>query len=303
MVTQTDEIGTWTASTTPAAPVVAQSATYVPAAEASRPPADPRPPARAGDVLKQIKEIRFPARLQQRLAEQVEAGRTAARSGTGRQVETDDAAEQVELTQAGARRSALDACLPLNREAALRGFDGLDQDQHPDKLRAWLADPRARTLIMAGRTGSGKTQAAYTLAVEAAQGCGAAMIGRNGAVRTRPLLVRAWAITRYLAELRPDGSPDPGWLTRHKARTAELLILDDLGAETDGVTREFVRTELVQLLDDRSEARLRTIITTNLSSKAIEERFGQRFYSRLVEDAAALTFLGPDRRNLRKLEW
>lgn len=293
---------------------VAEQGGYTPtglAVEAARSLADPRPPAQPGQVFGEIKQLRLPMGRAATLAAEMERGRTEARKrrdaiAAGEMPPTvadGSVAEQVEAAQREARESALDACLPLNREDALRGFAGLDDDQHADGLAAWLADRNARTLILAGRTGSGKTQAAYATAVEAATRCGAAMIGRNGVVRTRHLLVRSWAVTRYLAELRPDGSPDPGWLTRHKARTAELLILDDLGAETDKETTEFIRRELVQLLDDRAEARLRTIITTNLPSKQISERFGHRFYSRLVQDAAALQFLGHDRRNLRQLEW
>lgn len=202
------------------------------------------------------------------------------------------------------RAVALQKALPDGRAAvALRGLECLDADQHPNELAQWLADPDRLTMILAGTTGTGKTMAAYATAAEAAIGRGATMRNRRGDAEVRQLVVRAWTVNGYLAELRPDGSPEPVWRIRDLSRMAELLILDDLGAETDAETTEFVRRELVELLEYRLEQRLRTIITTNLRSNMIEERFGPRLMSRLVDRAAALRFVGDDRRNLRKLTW
>ncbi len=202
------------------------------------------------------------------------------------------------------RAVALQKALPDGRAAvALRGLACLDADQHPRELAEWLADPNLLTMILAGTTGTGKTMAAYATAAEAAVGRGAAMRSRRGDAEVRQLVVRAWTVNGYLAELRPDGSPEPVWRIRDLSRMAELLILDDLGAETDAETTEFVRRELVELLEYRLEQRLRTIITTNLRSGMIEDRFGPRLMSRLVDRATALRFVGDDRRNLRKLTW
>lgn len=262
-------------------------------------------PAPIGGLMGVIPQLRFPpAHLRERLADETEAGRRAAKEAGAPVDAAEDvpASEIVLRQQREIRAKALRDCLPLNREDAHRGLACLEGDQHAEELAAWLADPLARTLILAGRTGSGKTQAAYAVAAEACHR-GAAMIGRGGAVATRELLVRAWTVNGYLAELRPDGSPDPVWQIRDRARTAELLILDDLGAETDAETTEFIRRELVELLEWRLERRLRTVVTTNLKSMPLQQRFGDRLMSRLVQDATALQFLGPDRRNLRRLEW
>lgn len=212
--------------------------------------------------------------------------------------------ELISAQRAQIRRSALAAAIPDGRaEAALRGLSCLDpNDQHPADLRVWLDDPDKLTLVLAGPTGNGKTMAAYATAAEAALR-GAAMRTRTGRAVHRELVVRAWTVNGYLAELRPDGSPEPQWAIRNRARWAELLILDDLGAEVDAEAREFVRKELVELLEYRIENRRRTVFTTNLRAAEIEQAFHSRFWSRLNDRATGLLFTGPDRRTLNMLDW
>lgn len=211
--------------------------------------------------------------------------------------------ELVARQQAMVRRDALLKCLPDNRMNCLDGLSCLEPDQHAAELEEWVNDPDARTIILAGRTGSGKTQGAYAVAAHAAR-YGAAMIDRNtGTPKTRSLIVRAWEVNNYLAELRPEGSKDPIWAVRDRARTAELLILDDLAAELDEVATPHMRKEVADLLGWRLERNLRTVFTTNHSAKVVEERLGDRLWSRIQEKATALKFLGADRRALRPLTW
>lgn len=267
------------------------------------------PTVQLADVLP-LTTRRMPARLRRRLEAELAAGRAAAQAG---QVDHSagevPAADEVLHRQWEARQAAFEAALPAAREDARTGVASLAADQHADALREWLADPEALTLVLSGRTGSGKTQAAYAVAAEACH-VGAATRDRKGVVRFRELLVRAWTVNGYVAELRPNGAEEPEWKIRDRARTAELLILDDLGAETDTTTTEHVRRELVELIDYRLEHRLRTVITTNLSSKAtgpnrpgVTEMYGERFLSRLAERATGLMFLGQDRRRVNPLGW
>jgi hypothetical protein len=146
------------------------------------------------------------------------------------------------------------------------------------------------------------TQAAYATAVQAAR-YGAKMMDRSGQPVDRLLVVRAWPVNRYLDELMPDGSPEPVWAVRHRAVCAELLIMDDLGAELDDVGTRFMRKELADLLDERLERRLRTVFTTNHGARVIEERLGERLWSRLQQQSTAVKFLGPDRRAMARLDW
>jgi hypothetical protein len=247
-----------------------------------------------------------PPHLREEVAAAAEAGRLAAQRGEPSTITDEDipGSEVADARQREVRQQALQACLPPNRAAAHTGLAGLDpRHQHPAALGRWLKDPQARTLVLAGGTGGGKTQAAYAVAAEAANVGAARTHPRTGKVTLRPLVVRAWTVNGYLAELRPDGSPDPVWHTRHRARTAELLILDDLGAETDAETTEFIRRELVELMEHRLERHLRTVFTTNLPSDQIVKRFGDRLFSRMCEQATALRFLGADRRNIHQLSW
>lgn len=247
-----------------------------------------------------------PAR-REALVEEVRAGQQDRAAGRVRVKDPDaDAATELMLAERQRLRAlALADALPDGRAvAALRGLACLEPaDQHPGDLAQWLADPDQLTLILAGKTGAGKTMAAYAVAAEAAVGSGAAMQTRTDHVEVRQLVVRAWTVNGYLAELRPEGSPEPVWQIRNRARWAELLILDDLGAETDGETKEFVRKELVELLSYRLDKRFRTVFTTNLRSPQVGELFGPRLMSRLADRSTALPFTGGDRRNLRKLSW
>ncbi len=256
---------------------------------------------------------RVPGHLREKVERELADGRSRAAESraAGETLDTyptDDAGQAArEAVMAERRRIravALQRAIPDGRaSSALRGLACLDDDQHPTELAEWLADPNLLTAILAGTTGTGKTQAAYAVAAEAAVGAGAAMRDRRDRVERRQLVVRAWTVNGYLSELRPDGSPDPVWKIRDAARTAELLILDDLGAATDQASTEHVRKELVELLAARLESRLRTVFTTNLRSTALEQRFGPQLISRLVDRAIALRFVGEDRRNLRKLSW
>jgi Mrp family chromosome partitioning ATPase len=243
---------------------------------------------------------RVPESLRDRFGTEVERGRAAAAAGTVvHDADAEQARVEIAERQAQIRAAALDAAIPPGREAARAGLAALDPDQHPDGLARWLADPHALMLVLAGRTGAGKSFAALALAAEAAL--------RGAAVefaRRRPLLVRRWTVDGYLSALRPDGSPEPGWLIRHRASTAELLILDDLGAGLDGPASEHARRELTELLSGRLEAGRRTVVTTNLQSAEVRAMYGDQVLSRLTECATALLFLGSDRRQAgRDLGW
>ncbi len=74
-----------------------------------------------------------------------------------------------------------------------------------------------------------------------------------------------------------------------QVRTAPLLILDDLGAQS---TTPWAREKLYQILNYRYNARLPTVITTNRELEEIDERVR----SRLVDPdlAEIVTILAPD---------
>ncbi len=90
-------------------------------------------------------------------------------------------------------------------------------------------------------------------------------------------------------------------------KTKSILVLDDVGAERD---TEFVRNVLFEILDYRYNNKLLTLITTNLSPRALIERLssynnpsedtslGDRLYSRLCEAGEFIYVEGKDERKL-----
>lgn len=71
----------------------------------------------------------------------------------------------------------------------------------------------------------------------------------------------------------------------------DLLVLDDLGAEHN---TDWSVSKVFEILDDR--AGKSTIYTTNLSSKELKQRFGERNFSRLLDNTEIIVMNGQDYR-------
>lgn len=110
---------------------------------------------------------------------------------------------------------------------------------------------------------------------------------------------------------------DNAALFRAGCESANLLVIDDFGAE---YASEWALSQLFALIHVRYQARRPIIVTTNLNSRALCERYtralGQRsvsadearidvsrLLSRLTERCYAVTFRGPDQRQARKPTW
>ena len=78
----------------------------------------------------------------------------------------------------------------------------------------------------------------------------------------------------------------------------DLLLIDDLGTEPmiEGVTVE----ELFNILNERQNAGLCTVISTNLTLENLQVRYNERFISRLLnrQTCQSLHFDGIDIRQL-----
>lgn len=260
--------------------------------------------ARLAQLTPQL-ALKVPAHVADLVAKEAAAGRAAALAGEVDHGVSDEveASEEAKREQAKVRRDALLKLLPDKRAECVAGLSCLDADQHPLELQAWLDDSRARTLILAGGTGTGKSQAAYATAAHAARYGAVMWDGRRRRAQRRPLIVRGGPVNNYLRALRPDGSPDPVWQVRNEAVWAELWLGDDLGAELDEVGTRFMREEVADLLDARLERNLRQIYTTNLAAEDLAARLGSRMWSRLQEESTLLVFTGRDRRVRRELSW
>lgn len=249
--------------------------------------------------------LRVPPHVADKVAAETAAGRAAALAGVVNHDVSDDveASEETKRQQSLVRKAALEKLITDKRSGCLTGLACLDDDQHPRELQAWLNDPHARTLILAGGTGTGKSQAAYATAAQAARFGAMMWDGRRGRAERKKLLVRGGPVDHYLNQLRPDGSPDPVWQVRNEAIWSQLWVGDDLGAELDDVATRFMREQLAGLLDARLERNLRQIYTTNLAADALAERLGNRMWSRLQEESTLLVFAGRDRRVRKELSW
>ena len=71
---------------------------------------------------------------------------------------------------------------------------------------------------------------------------------------------------------------------------ADLLVLDDVGAEFES---KFYASAMYNIINDRLNASLPTIVSTNLEHSELEKRYGERTYSRL-STMDELLFRGSD---------
>lgn len=143
---------------------------------------------------------------------------------------------------------------------------------------------RERGLLLAGDCGSGKTHLAAAV-VHALIDQGRHAIFLTGG--------------RYLDSLKDAfGDPDKTRRIRHEARSADLLVLDDIGAEMNG---DWARSEFFSLLNDRYEQMRPTILTTNLSMDELTARLGKRTVSRIAEMTDGIRLHSADRRLQRHL--
>ncbi|MFJ9416754.1 hypothetical protein ACIRPT_21530 [Streptomyces sp. NPDC101227] len=181
-------------------------------------------------------------------------------------------------------------------------FCDLDDNQRPQALSGWLdsvveakrkkARPNVMHFILSGNIGSGKTTAVAALGNEASD---------------RGLLVRFVQHSTYLTWRRPDGGPDD--MSRYQVRKRhvedpDVLILDELCGEMDGVQTEFVRRETTDLVGSRLASGRPTVFSTNLRRDGIKAVLGERLLSRIEDRAYLAKVVGPDRRTPRKpLEW
>ena len=167
-----------------------------------------------------------------------------------------------------ARRHRLQADVPARfRKAMLAVLPGSEMAVHVWEKVAALT---SGSLWIGGPIGSGKT---YLATAYYWRRCD------SGEVKS----ARWWSVPELLDAIRdsyrhPDQPNPVVW-----AKTCDLLLLDDLGAErlTAG-TQEFVQEALYGLVSARHDNMRDTIVTTNYTQDLLAERLGDRIVSRLV---------------------
>ncbi len=131
-------------------------------------------------------------------------------------------------------------------------------------------------IVLSGGVGSGKT-------------CLASAVARAAADRGKSCLFMS-AYEFNGAMLACHTSPISERNARmHDIITADLLVIDDLGTEPflKNVTEEY----LLLILEERHNAHLCTIITTNLNSEQLLTRYHERIYSRLSHKRNSMFFV------------
>ncbi|WP_444659825.1 ATP-binding protein [Caproiciproducens sp. R2] len=194
---------------------------------------------------------------------------------------------------------SLNALTPLK----LSTFESFSLDFYPDKAEGDTArsprsimegvyrncrryadsfSPSSPSLMMQGATGLGKTHLSLAIANAAIQkGFGVVYCSVNN------------MITKLEREHfgRDEGN------TGSMILDCDLLILDDLGTE---FRTAFSCAEIYNIVNTRLMTQKPTIISTNLSIQELQERYTERFASRIMGDYVRVLFSGRDNR-LQKL--
>ncbi len=140
------------------------------------------------------------------------------------------------------------------------------------------------SLIMQGGTGLGKTHMSLSIANTAIQkGFGVVYCSVNN------------IITKL--EREHFGRDDHG-NTDRLLLDCDLLILDDLGTE---FKTAFSSAEIYNIVNTRLMTKKPTIISTNLTIQELQERYTERFASRIMGDYVRVMFCGRDNRLQKRL--
>lgn len=146
-----------------------------------------------------------------------------------------------------------------------------------ERVSAWAEQPRPVGFVLMGPVGTGKSHMV--------RGVGHRFLARRQTV--------LYASIPYLLErLRSASTAEVSEILTLHGR-ADLVIWDDLGAERP---TDWTRDRLYLLLDARYEAEQPLIATANGSPSQLEERWGSRMVSRLLEMTAIWDVAGGDYR-------
>lgn len=144
----------------------------------------------------------------------------------------------------------------------------------------------APSLFFKGRTGLGKTHLALAIANE--------VIAKGYGVIYSAVQNFAVSLEKERFERGEDWATSD---TNSQLLSCDLLIVDDLGTE---FSSSYVNAALYNLINTRLIARKPTIISTNLSMKELEDRYSERFASRIAGQYGRFEFVGSDIRLQKK---
>lgn len=146
-------------------------------------------------------------------------------------------------------------------------------------------DLESQSLYFFGRTGLGKTHLSLAIANEAIKK------GYN---------VVYGSVIGFLNKMeREKFGRAETFETEDILIDADLLILDDLGAEFQTA---FTTSAIYNLINSRIARGVPTIISSNLSIKELKERYSESVASRIIGNFATVEFIGSDIRQIQSQE-
>lgn len=152
----------------------------------------------------------------------------------------------------------------------------------------WLCDPNKRPgLLLYGNVGTGKTTLLNAMAKVINSSCERERDGNNKFKAT----LEEWnVVTIIKAKTVISESVDPKGRYNIMLSTA-ILAIDELGVEpTESKLFGNVSEPLIDLLCERYDRQLCTIISTNMGASEITERYGRRVSDRFNEMFATVPF-------------
>lgn len=146
--------------------------------------------------------------------------------------------------------------------------------------RNWLAQPKMWALVLCGTTGTGKTVAGVWAMAETLREAGTVASRRAFEIGRMPLYRSARERDEF----------------KHLSSAVDLLLIDELGASS---LTENGRGLLLELLSNRYEASMRTVLTTNLVGAPLQGLLGERIFDRLRDGGRVVDVSGQSMRGQR----
>ena len=145
-----------------------------------------------------------------------------------------------------------------------------------------LENPETNTLLLLGKTGTGKTHISTSIAKVAIEK------GYEVLYDSVQNVMSAFENDRFRSGYGPFEPRGDKYLE------CEILILDDLGTE---FVNQFTLSALYNLINTRQNAGRITVISSNLSQASLRQKYEDRIFSRLFGcDSQCLLFDGKDSR-------